>query len=131
MVEKHWKTKQDLVDFFKDGDFVFTELWDFDANVEAMVDAISYMWRDWYIEKMWPVFCDDCDYIMADYYDDIVKDVIVFDTEIHWNYMMSAEEIADYMWTLNERYEMVKEKYESMYTISQCVKKIFSLFKKD
>jgi hypothetical protein len=25
---------------------------------------------------------------------------------------------------------LVKEKYESMYTVSQCFKKIFSLFKK-
>jgi protoheme ferro-lyase len=57
---------------------------------------------------------------MADYYDDIVKDVIVFDTEIHWNYM----------WILNERYHAVKDKYENMYTVSQCFKKIFSLFKK-
>jgi hypothetical protein len=59
-----------------------------------------------------------------------VKDVIVFDTEIHWNYMMSPEEIADYMLALNDRYEIVREKYESMYTVSQCFKKIFSLFKK-
>ncbi len=130
MVEKHWETKQDLVNFFKESDFVFTEFGDYETNVRCMVDAVQYMWRNWYIEEMWPAFSDDCMYIMADYYDDIVKDVIVFDTEIHWNYMMSAEEIADYMLVLNDRYEMVREKYESMYTVSQCFKKIFSLFKK-
>ena len=130
MAEKHWETKQDLVNFFKESDFVFTEFGDYETNVGCMVDAVQYMWRDWYIEEMWPAFCDDCAYIMADYYDDIVKDVIVFDTEIHWNYMQSPEEIADYMWILNECYLNVKEKYESMYTVSQCFKKIFSLFKK-
>jgi hypothetical protein len=45
--------------------------------------------------------------------------------------MMSPEEIADYMWILNERYEDTKKEYESMYTVSQCFKKIFSLFKND
>lgn len=130
MAEKHWETKQDLVNFFKESDFVFTEFGDYETNVRCMVDAVQYMWRSWYLEEMWPAFSDDCMYIMADYYDDIVKDVIVFDTEIHWNYMMSPEEIADYMLALNDRYEIVREKYESMYTVSQCFKKIFSLFKK-
>ena len=130
MAEKHWETKQDLVNFFKESDFVFTEYWDYECNVRAMSDAVQFMWRSWYIEEMQPALSDDCWYAIADYYDDIVKDVIVFDTEIHWNYMMSPEEIADYMLALNDRYEMVKEKYENMYTVSQCFKKIFSLFKK-
>ena len=129
--KKHWETKADLISFFKDSDFVFTEQWDYETNVWCMVDAISYMNRDWYIEEMWPAFSDDGLYIMADYYDDIVKDVIVFDTEIHWNYMQSPEEIADYMWILNERYKDTKKEYESMYTVSECFKKIFSLFKND
>lgn len=130
MVErKHWKTKQDLVNFFKDSDFVFTEFWDYESNIGAMSDAVSFMWRDWYLEEMWPALSDDWWYAIADYYDDIVKDVIVFETEIHWNYMMSPEEIADYMWILNERYEDTKKEYENMYTVSQCFKKIFSLFK--
>ena len=131
MAEKHWETKQDLVKFFKDSDFVFDEQWDYETNIRCMVDSISFMWRSWYLEEMWPAFSDDCMYIVADYYDDIVKDVIVFDTEIYWNYMRLPEEIADYMWNMNERYELVKEKYEDMYTVSQCIKKIFSLFKKD
>lgn len=130
MAEKHWETKQDLVNFFKESDFVFTEYGDYECNVRAMSDAVQFMWRSWYIEEMQPALSDDCWYAIADYYDDIVKDVIVFDTEIHWNYMMSPEEIADYMLALNERYEIVREKYESMYTVSQCFKKIFSLFKK-
>lgn len=129
MVKENTKTKADLIWFFKDSDFVFTEYGDYETNVRCMVDAISYMWWNWYIERMWQVFTDDCDYIMADYYDDVVDDVIVFDTEIHWNYMMSAEEIADYMWTLNERYEDAKKQYESMYTVSECFKKILNLFK--
>ena len=131
MAEKHWETKQDLVKFFKDSDFVFDEQWDYETNIRCMVDSISFMWRSWYLEEMWPAFSDDCMYIVADYYDDIVNDVIVFDTEIYWNYMRLPEEIADYMWNMNERYELVKEKYEDMYTVSQCIKKIFSLFKKD
>lgn len=132
MVEKkHWETKEDLVAFFKDSGFVFTEEWDYETNIRCMVDAISYMWRSWYIEEMWPAFSDDCMYMIADYYDDIVKDVIVFETEIHWNFMLSAEEIADYMWMMNERYELVKDKYESMYTVKQMLQKIFNLFTKD
>lgn len=131
MVKENAKTKKDLVKFFKDSDFVFTEFWDYESNIGAMSDAVSFMWRGWYLEEMWPALSDDCWYAIADYYDDIVKDVIVFETEIHWNYMMSPEEIADYMWILNERYEDTKKQYESMYTVSQCFKKIFSLFTKD
>ena len=131
MVKENAKTKKDLVKFFKDSDFVFTEFWDYESNIRAMSDAVSFMWRDWYLEEMWPALSDDCWYAIADYYDDIVNDVIVFETEIHWNYMMSPEEIADYMWILNERYEDTRKEYESMYTVSQCFKKIFSLFKND
>lgn len=129
MAKENAKTKKDLVKFFKDSDFVFTEFWDYESNIRAMSDAVQFMWRDWYLEEMWPALSDDCWYAIADYYDDIVKDVIVFETEIHWNYMMSPEEIADYMWILNERYEDTRKEYESMYTVSQCFQKIFSLFK--
>ena len=129
MDKKHGETKQDLVNFFKESDFVFTEYWDYESNIRAMSDAVQYMWRDWYIEEMWPVLSDDWLYSIADYYDSIVKDVIVFETEIHWNYMQSPEEIADYMFILNERYEDARRQYESMYTVSECFKKIFSLFK--
>ena len=130
MDKKHGETKQDLVNFFKESDFVFTEYGDYESNIRAMSDAVQYMWRDWYIEEMWPVLSDDWLYSIADYYDDIVKDVIVFETEIHWNYMQSPEEIADYMWNLNERYLYVKEKYESMYNSRQLLQKLFNLFKK-
>ena len=127
---KEQKTREDLIKFFKDSDFVFTEYGDYECNVGAMSDAVQFMWRSWYIEEMQPALSDDCWYAIADYYDDIVKEVIVFETEIHWNYQLSAEEIADYMLALNDRYHIVKDKFESMYTVEQCFKKIFSLFKK-
>lgn len=123
-------TKKDLVKYLKDSDFVFTEFGDYETNVRVMADAVQFMWRDWYIEEMWSACSyDDCGYPVADYYDDIVKDVIVFDTDIYWKFQMSPEELADYLWNMNERYKDAKANYESMYTISECFKKIFSLFK--
>lgn len=122
------KTREDLVQYFKDSDFVFTEYWDYECNVKAMSDAVQFMWWNRYIEEMQPALSDDCWYAVADYYDDIVKDVIVFDTEIHWNFQMSPEEVADYLIMMNDRYEEIKKNYESMYTVSECFKKIFRLF---
>lgn len=129
MIDNKVKTKKDLVEFFKTSNFVFTEYWDYVHNIRAMSDAVQFMWRSWYIEEMQPALSDDCAYCIADYYDTITKDVIVFDTEIQWRFQMSPEEVADYLWMMNERYEDTKRKYESMYTVSECFKKIFNLFK--
>lgn len=122
------KTLEDLKVFIENSDFVYWDYWDFDSNVETYVEAIRHMWRDRYIESMWNAVYDDSSYIVADYYDDIVKDVIVFDTEIHWNFMNSAQEVAEYLWNLNELYEDKKKQYESYYTVNQSLTKIFRLF---
>lgn len=123
------KTRKDLVQYFKDSDFEFTEFWDYERNLWAMSWAVQFMWRDWYIEEMQPTLNYDCWYAVADYYDDIVKDVIVFETEIHRKFQMSPEEVAEYLWNMNERYKDVRKKYESMYNARQLLKKLFKLFK--
>ena len=123
------KTLEDLKCFIQDSEFVYGDFWDYEKNVRVYVDAVSFMNRDWYIESMWSAIYRSDSYTIADYYDDIVNDVIVFDTEIHWNFMNSAQEVAEYLWNMNERYKDTKNEYESMYTVSQCFKKIFSLFK--
>ena len=125
------KTLEDLKAFITESWFVYWDSWDFETNVRVYVDAINFMDWNWYIESMWNAIYWDDSYIIADYYDDIVKDVIVFDTEIHWNFMNSAQEVAEYLWNLNELYEDTKKQYESMYTVSQCFKTIFNLFKND
>lgn len=122
------KTLEDLKAFVKDSEFVYGDFWDFETNVRVYVDAISFMNWSWYIESMWNAIYWEDSYIIADYYDDIVKDVIVFDTEIHWNFMNSAQEVAEYLWNLNELYEDKKKQYESYYTVNQSLTKIFRLF---
>lgn len=96
-----------------------------------MADAVQFMWRDWYIEEMQPACSDDCVYAVADYYDKDVKDVIVFDTEIWRRNQMSPEEVAEYLWRMNERYKDVRAKYKSMYWIFDNIKKLFRLFKEN
>ena len=122
------KTLKDLIKFVQGSEFVYWDFWDYDSNVSVYVDAVRHMWRDRYIESMWNAFWDDSDYLIADYYDDIVNDVIVFDTEIHWNFMESAQEVAEYLWNLNELYKSKKKQYESYYTVNQSLTKIFRLF---
>ena len=123
------KTKEELVQFIKDSKFDFSEWWDYESNISAMSDAVQFMRRDWYIEEMQPACTDGCLYAVADYYDMDVKDVIVFDTEILWHNQTSAEEVADYLIQLNERYKDVITKYKSMYWIFDNIKKLFNLFK--
>lgn len=125
------KTKEDLVQFIKDSEFDFSEWWDYVTNIGIMSDAVQFMNRDWYIEEMQPACVDGCAYAVADYYDRDVKDVIVFDTEIWRRNQMSPEEVAEYLWRMNERYKDVRTKYKSMYWIFDNIKKLFNLFKVD
>ena len=80
-----------------------------------MSDAVQFMNWSRYIEEMQPALSYDCSYPIADYYDTLCKDVIVFDTEIHWNFWMSIEEVADYILVMNDRYELVRNKYARMF----------------
>ena len=109
------KTKEDLMKFLEEAWFVLGEAWDYVTNLRAMSDAVQFMNWSRYIEEMQPALSDDCLYPVADYYDTLCTDVIVFDTEIHWNFWMSIEEVADYILTMNERYELVKNKYARMF----------------
>lgn len=120
------KTREDLVKFITEKEFVLGDYWFFDTNVRVLADAVQFMQRDWYIEWMWTADFEEW-YQVADYYDDIVHDVIVFDTEVHWNYFDTAEQVADYLYDLNAKYEYTKTKYEEMYTIAEAFKKIFRL----
>lgn len=123
------KTMEDLIKFVENENFVYWDFGDYERNVRIMSDAVQLMWWSWYIEEMWPALDESSLYCVADYYDSIVNDVIVFDTEIRWNFQMSAQEVAEYLWNMNERYEDVRKKYESMYTASQIIKQIKTLFK--
>lgn len=120
------KTRQDLVNYITNEWFVFGDFWDFDTNIKVLANAVQFMQRDWYIEWMWTADFEEW-YQVADYYDDIVHDVIVFETEIHWNFFDKAEDVANYLYDLNARYENTKTKYEEMYTIAEAFKKIFRL----
>lgn len=134
MAKEHWKTIEDIVKFIESNEvaFVYWDYGDYEINTRIMWDIISYMWRDWYLEELHqPDSYWWAEFLCADYYDDVVKDVICFDTDIYWRFQNSAQEVADYMWNMNERYKDTKRQYESMYTISECFKKIFSLFNND
>lgn len=125
------KTKEDLVKFLEEGEFITWETYDYECNARLMADAVQFMWRSWYLEEMQPVMSDDCSYMVADYYDDVLHDVIVYETEIYWNHRDTVEEVADYLIQMNERYHYVKEKYSDLYETKEIIKKIFSSFKKE
>lgn len=132
MEKEHWKTIEDIVKFVEGNEvaFVYWDFGDYEVNTRVMWDIISYMWRDWYLEELHqPDSYWWAEFLCADYYDNELKDVICFDTDIYWRFQNSAQEVAEYMWSLNERYKDVKERYHKMFVMERTFKDFLDLLK--